>query len=198
MKPDPIAAAHANARGIGHMEQFKYVDAVKEFEEAVKLAPDWTPRRSTSASRSSTRRNPRTSTVRSKLFAEIIANDRDNAHAHYCSGIILFHQDKLPEAAKHFDEVNRIDPNDAQAWYWRGRCILDSSASEEALKLYQKALKLNPYLNAARYGIAQHEFTPQKLQPQEAVARRLRGAPPRQRDGPPRTSSTPRWAATPR
>ena len=34
VKPDPIAAAHANARGIGHMEQFKYPDAVKEFEES--------------------------------------------------------------------------------------------------------------------------------------------------------------------
>src|SRR5262245_5263360 len=142
VKPDAVAAAHANARGIGHMEQFKYVDAVKEFEEAMKFAPEWTPAKINLGIALLNTQEPEKLDRALKLFAEIIAVDRDNAHAHFCLGIILFHQDKLPEAAKHFDEVNRIDPNDAHAWYWRGRCILDSSTSEESLTLYQKALKL--------------------------------------------------------
>src|SRR6266545_6310127 len=50
--PDPIAAAHANARGIGYMEQFEemqpggkrgYEKAAECFEEAIRYAPDWTP-----------------------------------------------------------------------------------------------------------------------------------------------------------
>ena len=157
-KPDAVAAAHANARGIGHMEQFDYPAALKEFEESVKFAPDWTPAK-INLGIALLNTQVRANLDRAlKLFDEIIAQDPDNVHAQYCSGIILYYNTKLPEAGKRFEAVNRIDPNDAQAWYWRGKCIADSSESEEALKLFEKALKLNPYLNAARYSVAQHRI----------------------------------------
>lgn len=159
VKPDPVAAAHANARGIGYMEQFKYPDAAREFEEAAKLAPDWTPAKINLGIALLNTQEPEKLENAIKLFAEVIASDRDNAHAQFCSGIIRFHQNKLPEAARFFDEVNRIDPSDAHAWYWRGKCVPDSSEKEEGLKCFQKALQLNPYHNAARYSVAHHEIT---------------------------------------
>src|SRR5881227_4179928 len=45
VQPDSEAAAHANARGVGLMEQFDYSAAVKAFEEVVQRAPDWLPGR---------------------------------------------------------------------------------------------------------------------------------------------------------
>jgi tetratricopeptide (TPR) repeat protein len=156
--PDPVAAAHANARGIGHIEQFNNAEAVNAFEEAMKLAPDWTPAKINLGIALLNSQAPENLDRALKLFGEVIAKEPDNAHAHYCSGIIFFHKSSLPEAAKHFEEVNRIDPNDASAWYWRGRCVPDSPEAAEAMKYFEKALKLNPYLNAARYGIAQHRL----------------------------------------
>src|SRR5437660_12697907 len=49
---DPVAAAHANARGLGYMGQFEemqpggkrgYDKAAECFEEAARYAPNWTP-----------------------------------------------------------------------------------------------------------------------------------------------------------
>src|SRR5690242_348118 len=42
-QPDWVAVMQANNRGVGHMERFKFVEAVKEFEEVNRLAPDWQP-----------------------------------------------------------------------------------------------------------------------------------------------------------
>src|SRR5262249_4144454 len=40
---DWTAVYRANTRGVGHMEQFKYDEAIFEFEMVVALAPDWWP-----------------------------------------------------------------------------------------------------------------------------------------------------------
>ena len=141
------------------MEQFKYNDAVKEFEEAAKLAPDWTPAKINLAIALLNTQTPANLDRALELFKGILDADPNNAHAQYCSGIILYYRAKLDDAAKRFDEVIRIDPNDAQAWFWRGKCVPESSESEEALKLFKKSLELNPYLNVARYSIAQHLIT---------------------------------------
>jgi len=42
-RSDMVGAQRSNNRGIGHMEQFDYDSAVKDFEDAVSQAPRWTP-----------------------------------------------------------------------------------------------------------------------------------------------------------
>jgi hypothetical protein len=159
--PDPVAAAHANARGIGLMEWFTRGDeAIAAFEEAVRLAPEWTPAKINLGIALLNRHEKSENLDRALgLFREILDQEPNNPHAHYCTGIIHYHRAQLAAAAPHFEAVTRIDPNDAHAWYWRGRCVPDSSESAEALAFFEKALKLNPYLNAARYAIAQHRVT---------------------------------------
>src|SRR5262249_13151541 len=43
--PDMVAVLQANNRGVGHLEQYRggIAQAVKDFEEVARLAPDWTP-----------------------------------------------------------------------------------------------------------------------------------------------------------
>ena len=74
------------------MEQFKYNDAVKEFEEAAKLAPDWTPAKINLAIALLNTQTPANLDRALELFKGILDADPDNAHAQYCSGIILFYQ----------------------------------------------------------------------------------------------------------
>ena len=53
-----------------------------------------------------------------ELLAGVLERDPDNAHAHFCRGIILEQQGELAKAHEHFKRVTEIDPNDASAWYW--------------------------------------------------------------------------------
>jgi tetratricopeptide (TPR) repeat protein len=161
MKPNPVAAAHANVRGIALMEQFNYPEAIPEFEEAVRLAPDWLPAK-INLGIALLNRGPQDSAAFDralKLFKEILDKEPDNPYAHYCTGIIHFHFGRLDEARPHFDAVTRTDPTDAYAWYYRGRSRLDDSESEESHRDFEKALKLNPYHNAARYSVTHHAIT---------------------------------------
>ena len=36
---------HANNRGVGHAERFEFTEAATDFDEVVRLAPDWLPGR---------------------------------------------------------------------------------------------------------------------------------------------------------
>lgn len=160
-KPDPVAAAKANARGIGHMEQFDYPKAVEAFGEAVKFAPDWTPAKLNLGIALLNRGGDVPGELDRALavFKEILDKNPDDPYAHFCTGIIHYHRGNARAAAPHFEAVTRIDPNDAEAWYYRGKCVPNADDAKEAREFYDKALKLNPYLNAARYSLAQHGLT---------------------------------------
>ncbi|MCE9565070.1 MAG: FG-GAP-like repeat-containing protein [Planctomycetes bacterium] len=158
-QPDLAKATQANVRGIGLMDQFEYPLAVEAFEEASKFAPDWTAAKINLGIALLNTQTPANLDRALAIFTEVLKQEPDNAHAQFCSGIILYHRNELTEAAKHFKAVTKIDPRDAQAWYMRGRCTPNSSESAEAKDFFEKALKLNPYLNAARYALANHRIT---------------------------------------
>ncbi len=82
----------------------------------------------------------------------------DNIYAHYCMGIIYLYRNQLAEAAEQFKTVTRLDPNDAHAWLQRRLATPNKDESAEAKGFLRRALTLNPYLNAARYALAQHGF----------------------------------------
>lgn len=161
-KRDPVAAALANTRGIGLMEQFEYAAAVTEFEQVVKLDPDWLPGKINLGiallNTADTQQGPANLKRALDLFAEVLKKEPKNAHAHYSSGMIHLYKGNLEPAAQHFTAVTEIDPNDPHGWYHRGLTHPDKDTSPEAKRYYRKALDLNPAFNAARYAVAQHRF----------------------------------------
>ena len=156
-RPDPDGAVRANNRGVGHMEQFAYVPAGAAFEEAVRLAPDWLPPRVNLgiALLNQAQDNPQALPRAQAVFREVLKKDADNPHAHYCLGIIAFYQGRLGEAYPEFQAVNRIDPDDAFTWYHLGLSHPDGDDSPAARECFERALRLDPYLNAARLAVAQ-------------------------------------------
>ena len=160
-KSDLVAAAHANVHGIAHMEQFQYAEAIPEFEEAVKQAPDWLPAK-INLGIALLNRGPEEQAAFEralKLFDEVLKQEPNNPYAHYCTGVIHHHHGRLEQAFPHFDAVTRIDPTDAYAWYYRGRSRLNESESPESYADFVKALELNPYHNGARYSVTHHAVT---------------------------------------
>src|SRR5260370_29857994 len=157
-KHDPVAAAQANLRGIGLMEQFDYYDAAKAFEEAVKLDPDWLPGQINLGIALLNTAEADNLEKSIQIFRRVLEKDPDSPHAHYCLGIIYLYLNRRVEAAAEFETGARLDPNGADAWLHRGLSHAEKDDAPEAKRYYRKALDLNPYLNAARHALAQHGF----------------------------------------
>jgi FG-GAP-like repeat/Tetratricopeptide repeat/ASPIC and UnbV len=155
---DPIAAMRANLRGVGLMDQFEYAAAAAAFEEANKLDPEWLPGRINLGIALLNTNDPANLQRALDLFRAVLKQEPDNVTAHYCMGIIYLYQNQLAEAAQQFETVTRLDPNDAHAWLQRALSTPNKDESSEAKGFLRRALELNPYLNAARYALAQNGF----------------------------------------
>ena len=164
MKAARVAASPANALGIGWMEHFEYEKAADAFEEATKMAPQWLPAKINlgialynSAGRDSDAKRKEEKFKRAlKIYEEILSTDPNDVYAHYNSGIIYLAKGNTEQAQTHFEAVTRLDPKCAYAWLYLGNCRKDANESPASLECYEKALKLNPHLNAARYALAMH------------------------------------------
>ncbi len=150
---DPAAAMAANARGVGRMERFEYADAAAEFEQAMRLAPDWLPARINHGIALFNQVQPEKIAAGRRVFADILMNHPDDTHAHYCLGVIDGNDGRFAEAHAHFRAANALDPDDAHTWYRLGTTHPAGVRSPEALDCFEQALRRNPYLNAARYGL---------------------------------------------
>lgn len=167
---DLLAAAQANARGLALLEWFdeNYQGrpaselAIEAFEEAVRLAPDWLPARINLGIALLNSRDKDLQLKEARLrraaevFHEVLARDPRNPYAHFCLGIWHFDRGEREQAETHFAVVTDVDPQDAHAWYFRGRCTPNEFESPEARQYFERALQLNPYLNAARHSLSQH------------------------------------------
>lgn len=152
-RPDFTLAASANGRGIGKMEQFQYAAAAAEFEEALRLAPDWLPARVNLGLSLFNQNTPEKVAAGRQVFADILAVDPNDRHALYCLGIIDANDGRMAEAHAHFQAVNKLDPDDPHTWYRLGMTHPAGVRSPEAAACFEQALKRNPYLNAARYAL---------------------------------------------
>ncbi len=146
------AVLAANNRGVGLMEQFNYKDAVPAFEEVVRLAPDWVPGRINLAIALLNTADEANLKRARELDNEILRKEPDNPHAHFCLGIMSQYEKDPKEAIEHFEAVTRKDPNDAASWYWLGQ--LAEPGSDRQAECYERALKLDPALAPAVYGMA--------------------------------------------
>ncbi len=145
----------ANTRGVGRMERFEYAEATREFEEVVRLAPDWLPAR-VNLGIAIFNQNTLEAVERAReVFTEVLARDPDHKHAHYCLGVICSTYGPFAEAYPHFTAVNKLDPDDAHTWHQLGLTHPAGKRSAEATACFEEAVKRNPYLNAARYNLSQ-------------------------------------------
>ena len=147
------AVYEAHNRAIAVLDQYKYPEAVAEFDKVVRLAPDWIPARINLgiALLNAGGKDPEQLTRCREVFEEVLRREPDNPHAHFCLGMLLIHTKEVQEAAKHYEAVLKQDPNDAYSWYWIG--TLKTPGSDEQTEYYRKALKLNRHLSGAVYGL---------------------------------------------
>jgi tetratricopeptide (TPR) repeat protein len=169
-----VMAAHY--RGLGQMERYEYRAAGESFREVRKRAPGWIPGavnlaiallndngvKAEAAKKAGEEVSVSNFDESLELLAGVIEREPDNAHAHFCRGIILqqIGQHHLIEAHRHFKRVTEIDPTDAAGWYWMGSTVCDPDdvaksdvrkLAPEQIPLFKKALELDPYNASAIY-----------------------------------------------
>ncbi len=77
-------------------------------------------------------------------------------------GALEFRQNKLAEAAEHFQAATRLKPNDASAWTALGQVQVKQGQSGAARTSFEAALKLDPKNSGAAQGLQSLEATASK------------------------------------
>lgn len=172
---DELAATEANARGVAWMEQFEYAKAAPEFETASRLAPNWLPARINlgmalynSAGKAEDPVLPRAIAV----FQQVLKEDPANPYANFNLGIIYKYLAQFELARKHFRAVIDHDAEDDRAWLYLAYAHQDIQTNPECRRYLLTALKLNPYLVSATYGVANHADT--GVEEQKRLLERMR------------------------
>jgi tetratricopeptide (TPR) repeat protein len=146
---DPVVAA--TNRGVAFMEQYKYADAVRAFEDALRFDPGSTETRVNLAIAIFNRAAKGDLERGNELLDAVLKDDPKNVRALYMRGVIYQYQGKDEQALPLFRRVLELVPNDACSWYLlaRSKAHLDQPHVQEL----ERAIEENPVLVSAYYDL---------------------------------------------
>lgn len=148
-------AIAANNRGVGLMGRFEYAQAVTVYEQLTQAYPDWLDGRINLAIAILNRQEQGDERKALALVDDVLKEDSANLRAHYVAGLLRLYLGSSGEALNHFRGVAEGDPRDAYAAYYLAQALAQESQHEQALKWYERAVQLDPYLRSAYYGLFQ-------------------------------------------
>ncbi len=140
-------------RGMGLMDQYQPLEAVKAFEEVVRLSPDWpTGRLNLGIALLNTESDEARARAEDEL-RRVIELEPNNAYAHFSLGLLLTFLKRPDEARPEFRRVLEIDPNDADAAYQLA-ILLAEDDPVEAIALLEHAIEQIPHHESAIYRLS--------------------------------------------
>lgn len=86
-------------------------------------------------------------------FDNSITEDIYFSDAYIEKGYILFNDKKYNEALKVFEQLTSINQTSANGYYWQAKCNQIINKKEEAIRLYEKALILDPSIIEAKQAL---------------------------------------------
>jgi tetratricopeptide (TPR) repeat protein len=110
-----------------------------------------------------------------RMFRFALDLNPAHAFAHVGMARILMRREQFAEAAAHLDQAILARPQEADLYYHRGTCRMESGKPEEALEDFEKAVRLNPHPTylAAR-GLAYHRVRHDDLKARADLAEAIR------------------------
>jgi tetratricopeptide (TPR) repeat protein len=124
----------------------KYEDAIKEYDEALKIDPNYVYGLVGKGLALASLGRINEAIL---LYDKVLTIDANFVIALGNKGLALDSLGKYEEAIKLYDKVLEINPSDKQAFYNKGRALDILGKYEDAIKVYDAALEIDPtYLNA--------------------------------------------------
>lgn len=127
--------------GINLSEEGNYTEAIRAFDEALKINPQnattWNEKGMVLA-------KLRKYDDAIKAYDEALKINPQNVDAWKNKGNALRNLGRYEEAFEAWDEALKINPQFAKAWFSKGNALSDLGKYEEAIKAYDEALKINP------------------------------------------------------
>ena len=138
-------------RGITLFEAGKVQEAIQQYEQAIRLKPDF----------ASAYNNLGSSLQQAGKLAEAISYykralqiEPNNARLHYNLAIALEKVGDVPGAIGQYEQAIRINPDDVDAHNNLGNAHFRAGRRQDAIQQYEQALRINPDSALAHYNLA--------------------------------------------
>ena len=158
-KPDEATIRLMN-RGVGLMEQYRFLDAAKTFEAVVDRVPGWATAHVNLGiaylnAVSDPDRPGGALDLADVAFGRAAELDPSMPHPHYCLGLLARYRGESDVALAEFQRVLEIDPQNADSLHFIGTLYMARGEAETAAGYFRRATDENPYLLSAQYSLAQ-------------------------------------------
>ncbi len=186
LPPDPAASGawarvdlnelwRLGSRGTGYAEQHEFEKASDTWSQVSQLAPFWYVPRVNLGIATLNRGSDESELAAMAVFEEVLEVFPENPWAHFCLGILCKRAGQLVASEEHFRAVLAIDPADPDSYYHLGALLLEvPGRATEAAPLFRRALRANPVLLSAWYGLAEAEGAAGNEEERSAALREFR------------------------
>src|SRR5580693_659948 len=144
-------AARLNSLGVAYMNQQLFEKALKMFEQAAALDPNF---KVAFMNEGIALLNLGRIDAARQFLEHAVKQNPDDPHAWYNLGMLEKNSANSHAAVDAFRRVTEIDPNDADTWYFLGASYAQSKQYSQAIDSFQHALKLNPLHASAEFGLS--------------------------------------------
>jgi membrane associated rhomboid family serine protease/Flp pilus assembly protein TadD len=132
------------------LSQNRVVEAIADFQRAIRVKPNYIPAHLALAYAYSSIPNYVQAEAELKKALEL---DPQNATAHYNLGFVYLNEQRTSEAREIFKRILTADPNSASAHFGLGASFAAEKRYTEAIWEYKAALQINPRFEGAYFNI---------------------------------------------
>jgi len=140
------------------MEQYKYSEAAKAFEDVLKQQPDWSAARFNLGlayfNMHGQRRAEENLGKARDIFHKVLASDPKHIHARFCLGLYHQHLGQTKKALECFRSVCELDSKDPHAVYKYAEALMADGHKDQSIKQLEKVVAMDPGFISAVYRLA--------------------------------------------
>ncbi len=150
IQADEENARAFNVRGVAHFELKDYPSALLDYDQAIKLHPNWYQPYFNRA-----RLRVEQSDWESALkdFSEAVSRQPDSSEVYASRGMVLYQLGRLPEAGHDFDKALQLKPTDATARFNRGNVEFRQRNYKAAILDFEAAVRADSKFAKAFYAL---------------------------------------------
>ena len=150
-----------NNRGAIYDKQWKYEKAIQDYDQSIKLNPEYVPAYS---NRGLTYYKRREYEKAIRDYDQMVKLNPVCARAFSNRGLTYYKQGEYEKAIRDYDQAIKLDPEYAAAYSNRGNIYYEQGEYEKAIQDYDQAIKLDPqdaiaYNNLGNACSGQKEYT---------------------------------------